>query len=290
MRSVLRNFDLDEPATLTEALAMLAREPARPFAGGTDLMVLLAAGTLPPGRYLSLHRLNELRGIQVEGDEIVLGALTTYSELMASPEVGRECPLLVRAAAETGAVATQNRGTIGGNIANASPAADTPPALLVYDAVLELVSARGSRRVAYDRFHLGYKHMDLAPDELIAAVRVTRRRGDWIHAWRKVGTRKAQAIAKVCLAVAVDAPGGTVRDVRIALGSVAPIVIRAAHAEAAIRGRALTAENIRACCSALGRDISPIDDIRSTAAYRERVAANLLGQFLASAAGDRATG
>ena len=170
MRSSLPHFDLRAPANLTDALAILAHEPGewRPFAGGTDLMVLLEAGKLPAGRYLSLWGLPELHGIEVTDDEIVVGALTTYTDVMRSEALQAECPLMCRAAAETGGVATQNRGTIGGNIVNASPAADTPPALLVYDADVDLVSIRGVRRVSYDRFHLGYKHMDLAPDEIVA--------------------------------------------------------------------------------------------------------------------------
>jgi CO/xanthine dehydrogenase FAD-binding subunit len=285
MRSFLPQFDLRAAANLTDALETLAREPGtwRPFAGGTDLMVLLEAGKLPAGRYLSLWGVPELRGIEVTDDEIVLGALTTYADVMRSEALQAECPLMCRAAAETGGVATQNRGTIGGNIANASPAADTPPALLVYDADIDLVSIRGVRRVSYDRFHLGYKHMDLAPDELVQSIRVSRGRGGWHRGWRKVGTRRAQAISKVCFAAALDLTGDAVRDIRIAFGSVAPTVVRAAHAEAAIRGRAITHETIAASCLALARDISPIDDLRSTAQYRLRVARNLLEEFLSSA-------
>jgi CO/xanthine dehydrogenase FAD-binding subunit len=202
---------------------------------------------------------------------------------MRSKALQAECPLVCRAAAETGGVATQNRGTIGGNIANASPAADTPPALLVYDADVDLVSVRGVRRVAYDRFHLGYKQMDLAPDEIVRAVRLARGRGGWLSSWRKVGARRAQAISKLCFASAIDLSGAAVRDVRIALGSVAPTVVRASHAEATMRGRTITHETIAACCDALARDIAPIDDLRSTAQYRLRVARNLLEEFLSSA-------
>jgi CO/xanthine dehydrogenase FAD-binding subunit len=282
MRSFLRDFDLIAPRTLDEALRTLAREPGvwRPFAGGTDLMVLLEAGKLPAARYMSLWHLPELQGIHVEEHAIAIGAMTTYSDVIAAPVLRVECPSLGAAAAETGGVATQNRGTIGGNIANASPAADTPPALLVYDAELELVSVRGVRRVAYDSFHLGYKRMDLAPDELIRSIRVARGRGGWMHGWRKVGTRRAQAISKVCFAAALDLAGDTVRDVRIALGSVAPTVIRAMRAEAAIRGRALSTKTVAGCCEALRREIAPIDDLRSSAAYRSQVAVNLLEDFL----------
>jgi CO/xanthine dehydrogenase FAD-binding subunit len=286
MRSVLSNFELHSPSSLGDAVEMLAREPGtwRPFAGGTDLMVLLAAGKLPQARYLSLWHIRELHGIEVRDDEIVMGALTTYSDVLHSPVLQAECPLLCRAAAETGGIATQNRGTIGGNIANASPAADTPPALLVYDAEVDLVSVRGVRRVPFDRFHRGYKQMDLAPDEMIQSIRVARGRGGWLHGWRKVGTRRAQAISKVCFAAGLDADGAAVRDVRLAFASVAPTVVRAVHTEAAVRGRALTAETIAACSAALPRDIAPIDDLRSTARYRLRVAQNLLEEFLSSAA------
>lgn len=285
MRSRLQDFALRAPGTLDEVLAILSAEPGvwRPFAGGTDLMVLLAAGRLPPAKYLSLWHLRELRGITIHEDEIVLGALTTYTDVLGSQALRVECPLLCRAAEETGGVATQNRGTIGGNIANASPAADTPPALLVYDADLDLISSRGVRRVPYDRFHLGYKQIDLAPDEIIAAVRVARGRGTWRHGWRKLGTRRAQAISKVCFAAALDLSQHVVRDIRLAFGSVAPTVVRGARAEAAIRGRALDGETIRACCDALTRDIAPIDDLRSSAAYRSRISRNLLEEFLASA-------
>lgn len=285
MRAFLPDFELHAPATLSEALELLAHEPGRwrPFAGGTDLMVLLEAGKLPPGRYLSLWQLPELRGIETTADEITLGALTTYSDVLASRELQESCPLLCRAAAETGGVATQNRGTIAGNIANASPAADTPPALLVYDAALDLVSIRGARRVAYDRFHLGYKQLDLAPDELICGIRLSRKRSGWVQTWRKVGTRRAQAIAKVSFAAALARSGNTAHDVRIAFGSVGPTVIRAAHAEAAVRGRPVNAETIAASAAALSRDLRPIDDLRSSARYRLRVAQNLLEQFLSSA-------
>jgi CO/xanthine dehydrogenase FAD-binding subunit len=245
-------------------------------------MVQLESGALPEGQYLGLWKIGELRGIREVDDGIEIGALTTYSEILASDRLGREYPLLGHAARETGGVATQNRGTIGGNIANASPAADTPPVLLVYGAELELTSVRGTRRVPYDAFHRGYKKMDLAPDELIARVRLPKHAPGWREHYRKVGTRKAQAISKVCLAGALklDAPGGAVADVRIALGSVAPTVVRARSAEGAIRGQRLDPAVIEAAVHALAQDIAPIDDIRSTARYRLSVAGRLLREWL----------
>jgi CO/xanthine dehydrogenase FAD-binding subunit len=284
MRSYVPAYEMRTPATLAETLATLAREPGawRAFAGGTDLMVLLEAGKLSHRRYLNIWKLPELRGITVAEDSVTIGALATYTDIQNHPLLAAEFPLLCRAAAETGSVATQNRGTLGGNIANASPAADSPPALVVYDASLELVSAGGSRWVSYDGFHTGYKKMLLRPDELIARIRLPRDKKDWVQHYAKVGTRKAQAISKVCLATAVRIDAGAIRDVRIAFGSVAPTVVRAKAAETGLRDQRLTPSVIEVARVALDPDIAPIDDIRSTARYRLRVAQNLLVEFLKS--------
>jgi len=289
MMPLLDRYQLVTPASLSEALDDLATHPgARPFAGGTDLMVLLEAGHLPPGRYVDLQHCHELLGIEYGAEGVAIGAMTSYTEIRNSPELATDYPLLGMAAAETGGVATQNRGTIGGNIANASPAADTPPALIVYDASLELISARGARRVHYDQFHQGYKKMDLQPGELIARVHmpprpIVRQKPDavsWRDYYRKVGTRRAQAISKVCFAGSLQMDAGVVKEVRIALGSVAPTVIRARRTEEALRGRRLDAAAIDNARRALLSEIAPIDDIRSTARYRARVAVNLLREFL----------
>jgi CO/xanthine dehydrogenase FAD-binding subunit len=283
MRSFLPDYELRRAATLEAALAALAEAPGvwRPFAGGTDLMVQLAAGALQHRRFVSLWGLEELRRIQIGTSSVAVGALATFTEIQKDDGLRSEFPLLGRAAAETGGIANQNRGTIAGNIANASPAADTPPALLIYDAQIELASTRGRRLVPYERFHTGYKQMDLAQDELIAAIHLPRRTG-WIQHYRKVGGRRAQAISKVCFAGAALMEGSRVADVRLAFGSVAPTVVRAAHAEAAIRGAVPDANRIDAAVAALQRDIAPIDDIRSTRNYRMHVAANLLIEFTAS--------
>ena len=202
MRAYIPAYDLRVPVNLSEALALLGREPGvwQPFAGGTDLMVLLEAGKLSHKKFLSLAKLEDFRGIEVTPDAVLIGALTTYTEIQRHPVLQSEFPLLCAAARETGSVATQNRGTIGGNIVNASPAADSPPALLVYDAEVELVSERGLRWLPYHGFHTGYKQMQIAPDELLRAIRLPRRAKPWKQYYRKVGTRKAQAISKVCFA------------------------------------------------------------------------------------------
>jgi CO/xanthine dehydrogenase FAD-binding subunit len=268
------------PGSLREALETLAGESGwKPLAGGTDLMVPFAAGRLEPTRFLSLHRLDELRGIEVADGACTFGALVTYSDLRRDARVGRLLPCLVEAARATGAVAIQNRGTLGGNLVNASPAADTPPSLLAYAAQVELSSVRGSRWVPYETFHTGYRRTLLAPDELLTRIRVPLP-APGFHFYRKVGTRAAQAISKVCLAVYGRVQDGRVAEVRIGLGSVAPTPVRAAAAEAAVLGQPPASLPLRAVRAALMGDLQAIDDLRSTAHYRRTVAANLLEQAL----------
>jgi len=286
MRSHVPGYELQAPRDLAAALEWMAREPGvwKPFAGGTDLMVLLEAGKLPHRKFLSIWKLPELHGITVTPAHVTLSALTTYSEIRRHELLAREFPLLCRAAAETGSIATQNRGTLGGNIANASPAADSPPALLVYDAQLELVSASGSRWVPYNGFWKGYKQIDLCDDELIRAIRLPRNNNLSKSFYRKVGTRRAQAISKVCFAGAVQMDAGRIVDARIALGSVAPTVFRASETEKVLLGEKPGPTTLSAAQATLAREIAPIDDVRSTARYRLRVAQNLLAEFCESLA------
>ncbi len=283
MRAYLPAYELRVPRSLTEALGLLASEPGvwQPFAGGTDLMVLLEAGKLSHKRFLSLSKLADFKGIEVTPGAVTLGAMTTYTEIQNHPVLQSDFPLLCAAARETGSVATQNRGTLGGNIVNASPTADSPPALLVYDAKIELVSQSHVRWLPYHGFHTGYKKMQMAPGELLRAVRLPRRKTIWKQHYRKVGTRKAQAISKVCFAGAALVEAGTISDVRIAVGSVAPIVLRAVRTEALLCGAKFSAMNVASARDTLASEISPIDDIRSTAEYRRRVAQNLLEEFFA---------
>ncbi len=282
MRAFVPAYELVAPASLAEALSLLGQEPGawKPFAGGTDLMVLLESGKLTHKKYFNLWNLAELKTVEVSAAHVTLGALTTYSQIQRHETLQQEFPLLCRAAAETGSIATQNRGTLGGNIVNASPAADSPPALMAYAADLELISQRGSRWVALADFYSGYKQMDLQSDELLRSIRLPRMKASWRQFYRKVGARKAQAIAKVCFAGAALLDGEIIQDIRIALGSVAPTVIRCRGAEDSLRGKKPDSAAVAGAISALGRDISPIDDIRSTARYRRQVAGNLLEEFL----------
>jgi CO/xanthine dehydrogenase FAD-binding subunit len=279
MRADPRDYRLAAPATLPEALAALAADPTlRPLAGGTDLMVVYSMGRLADRALLGLWKLGELRGISVTPAEVALGALTTYTAIQAHPTLVAEFPALVQAASETGGLAIQNRGTLGGNLANASPAADSSPPLLAYDAELELVSASGTRRVRYADFHLGYKKTALAPGELIARVLLPRTPLARAHVFRKVGPRRAQAISKVCLAATVDRDArGKVLAVRVAFGGVGPVVLRCPRTEAA-----LVAGDTGGALAALAAEITPIDDHRSTARYRLQVARNLVAEVLAA--------
>jgi CO/xanthine dehydrogenase FAD-binding subunit len=289
MRAYVPDYKLVTPKVLSDALGVLAREPGvwQPFAGGTDLMVLLESGRLTHKNYLNIWNLAGLRGIAATADHITLGALTTYTEVQSNPILREEFPMLCQAASETGGLAIQNRGTIGGNIANASPAADSPPALLAYNAELELLSVRGSRWVPYQSFHTGYKQMIMQPDELLARVRLPRLWPDLHHYYRKVGTRKAQAISKVCFAGTARINEGIVDLVRIALGSIAPIPLRCIKTEDALRGARLEPSIIEKAKAELAREIVPIDDIRSTKDYRLRVSLNLLEDFLVQLGSDR---
>jgi CO/xanthine dehydrogenase FAD-binding subunit len=286
MRAYVPGYELQEPRDLADALERIAREPGewKPFAGGTDLMVLLEAGKLFHRKFLNIWKLPELRGIAVTPTHVTLNALTTYSEIRRHELLAHEFPLFCRAAAQTGSVATQNRGTLGGNIANASPAADSPPALLVYDAELELISASGARWVPYHGFWSGYKKIAMREDEWIRAIRVPRNTGFSNQFYRKVGTRRAQAISKVCFAGTARMDGGRIADVRIAIGSVAPTVLRTTETEKMLRGEKPVTSTLRTAQETLAREIAPIDDIRSTARYRLRVAQNLLAEFYESLA------
>ena len=274
MRAFVPEYNLVVPHHLSEALSMLARDAGvwRPIAGGTDLMVLFEAGKLTDKNLMSIGHLRELGGIEVGSEAVLIGAATTYSELRGHAVVQAEFPLLVEAARVTGSFANQNRGTIGGNIVNASPAADSPPALLVYDAELELISERGVRTVRYLDFHTGYRTTMLRPEELVGRIILPRNTRGLRHYFRKVGTRKAQAISKVCMAATAATESRVIKRVRIALGSVAPTAIRCNRAEAVLEGRPLEATAIATARAEVMAEVKPIDDFRSTAAYRRQVA------------------
>jgi len=286
MRSDPADYELIAPGSLQAVVSVLADEPGKwlPIAGGTDVMVQYAAGKLPARKLISIWNLPELRAIEILPEEIRIGAGCSYTELREHNVIAREFPLLGSAARSTGGIANQNRGTLGGNIVNASPAADSLPALMAYEAELILVSRRGERRVPYLDFHTDYKKMKLAPDELIRAICLGRRFSNYLHYARKVGARDAQAISKVCVAALGRLKGGVagtvIDDVRIALGSVAPVPLRLTEVERIAKGKPVEPELVQLARKMTSAAIQPIDDIRSTARYRSAVAGNLVAEFL----------
>ena len=279
----------DLPAAYSALAAAPPHEPARPIAGGTDLMVALT-GELgePPASVIDLWAIEALRGIALDGGSLSLGALTTYTDIRRSSLCREHVPALVDAAATIGAAQIQNRGTLGGNIANASPAGDTLPILLAADAVFVLGSSRGERHVPAAEFWTAYRQTALVPDELVLRVLIPLAT-DREMRFRKIGTRRAQSISKVVVAVAWRAPAipehGPWRDVRVALGSVAATPIRARATEAALEGKPPTPETADLAAETLAGELSPIDDVRSTAEYRRVVAARVIHRIVREAGG-----
>jgi CO/xanthine dehydrogenase FAD-binding subunit len=282
MRSDPADYQLVAPTSLQAVISLLAEEPGAwlPIAGGTDVMVQYAAGKLPTRKLVSIWNLPELRHIQLSPDEVRIGAGCTYTDLREHETVKREFPLLASAAGWTGGIANQNRGTLGGNIVNASPAADSLPALLAYEADLILISVRGERRLPYLDFHTGYKRTKLAPDELVQAICLPRRFSDYFSYTRKVGARKVQAISKVCIAALGRMAGGVVQEAHIALGSVAPVPLRLVQTEGIVKGKPVGPSLLTLARKTAAAEIRPIDDIRSTVRYRSAVAGNLVAEFL----------
>jgi len=272
-------------ATPRQAAAALAKNPSNvPLAGGTDFMVVWNAGLLNGRAILDLSGIAAWKKIRGKSGGVTIGALATHSQLQSHPAVRRQFPLLVRACSLIGAAAIQNRGTIGGNIANASPAGDTFPPLAVYEATVHLISANGKRSLPFLDVFAGVKKTNLRPGELIEAVELPAVRPAPTRVYfRKVGTRAAQALSKTVAAGLIWlSRDGRVKELRFALGSMAPTVRRLKSVEQFLKGQKLTPPSIDRACQLLAQDVSPIDDVRSTAEYRMAVSRNMLRQFLES--------
>ena len=274
------------PRSLGEALALLASTSGlRPIAGGTDLMVQITGELAPPPeRVLDIWHLDELRGISASSGWLNIGALTTYTEIRNSELVRQHLPALAECAATIGAAQIQNRGTIGGNVVNASPAGDTLPVLLASDAVIVLRSTSAERAIPAADFWPSYRVTARKPDELVTGIRIPLPAGRQVR-FRKVGTRRAQAISKVMLALAWREDGGVWRDVRVAVGSVAPTPVRARETEKVLEGAATRETTADHAATTIANEVHPIDDVRSTADYRRVVTARILHRMLRDAGG-----
>ncbi len=269
------------PTTLAEAYRLLGSDAWTPIAGGTDLMVRITGeiGEMPD-RLLDIWHLDDLRGIELAPDgSLVVGALSTWTELRRSAHILRHLPALAEAAATIGAAQIQNRGTIGGNVVNASPAGDSLPVLLASDARIVVGGPRGERTIAATDFWTGYRATARAMDELLLRIVVPLPTGRRVR-FRKVGTRRAQAISKVVIAVSFRSDDGVWRDVRIALGSVAATPIRVPEAEAVLEGVRIDEPVADRAAATLSAAITPIDDVRSTAVYRREVSGSILHRLL----------
>lgn len=284
MRSPLSKCEVLQPGSLREAIGLMGRgEPITPLAGGTDLFVLLNAGAFKGRRFIDLGGLDELRGVRRTREALVVGGLTTFTEIRRSPVVKRVLPVLQEAARMIGGIQIQNRGTLAGNVANGSPAGDSLPVLAAAEADVVLAGPHGERRVPFTGFYTGYRKSVMAPGELITAFEFPHARVRGMEFWfRKVGTRQAQAISKVVIAAGLRVgKGRRIEEARIAVGSVAPTVIRLPRTEALLRGRRLDDALVAEARECAISEVSPIDDVRSTAEYRRTVVGNLVAGWLA---------
>ncbi len=275
------------PTNLAEAYEILAErgQNAKIIAGGTDLMVLMNSRLLDAPAFIDIWRVDEMRGIADEGDTIRIGALTTYTQLIQSSLIQRYIPALVEASRTIGAIQIQNRGTIGGNIVNASPAGDSLPVLAAFDAEVEVGSIRGIRRVGFNQFYTGYRQTVIEPDEIVLAVRAPKLRDGERAFFHKVGTRRAQAISKIVMAAKARVTDRTIQSFNIGVGSVAPTVIRATQTESLLTNAILDAEIVRQASETISREVAPITDLRSTEHYRRTVTGNALAKFLRQLSG-----
>jgi CO/xanthine dehydrogenase FAD-binding subunit len=270
------------PRSLAEAVELLATEPGfLPAAGCTDLMVKTPLERAAAGPVLDLLRIEELRGIREVDGGVEIGATTTFREIGASRLVREQFPSLAAAAHVVGGWQIPDRATIGGNAANASPAGDSLPVLLALDATVVCAGPDGRREVPYDDFHTAYRRTALAPGELIAAFRLPRPAAGSVQAFRKVGTRQAQAISKLVVAMHAEVEDGVIRRLRLAAGSVAPVPLRLVAVEDALTGRRLDEETVELARRTATESVEPIDDVRSTAAYRRWALGNVVARMVA---------
>lgn len=273
------------PTTLDEALKALAGGDATIVAGGTDVMPQSQAGRFKLGRTLvNIRRVAGLQGAAKEGDEIRLGALTTISQLREDSFIAKTLPVLAEAADHFASVQIRNMGTLGGNIGNASPAGDTLVPLLVLDAVVELRSAKGMRRLRLDEFFTGPGKTKRTADEMITNIFVPAPKPGFVARFAKFGTRPALDISAVSVGIAGVVKDGKIGNVRVAYGAVAPTPVRGKAAEAALEGKTLDDATLAAAAKAAQGEVKPISDQRATAWYRREMIHNLVKKVLADVA------
>jgi CO/xanthine dehydrogenase FAD-binding subunit len=274
--------------SLADALQFKRRHPAaRPLLGGTDVLAQWQAGAARPDDVLALESLGELQQLRADEEGVTIGAGVSHYAIAHDRTIETRLPALAHAARTVGAPAIQMMGTIGGNVANGSPAADLPPALLVYGGQVVVASERGERRVAMEWFYTGYRRVDVGPDELVVGLRVPWPAAGSYSAYWKVGTRAAQSIARVALAGCLTVRDGSCAAVRFAAASVAATPIRLAAVEDVVSGQSLTADLGARARATAAASISPIDDVRGSVAYRRHALGALVERFLVRAIAGR---
>lgn len=278
-------FVYHKPKTVAEALAFMALEPGRLslLAGGTDLVVQWRSGELSPQGFIDINELEELSEIKATPTHIVIGALATHAEIASHPEVGKYLPDLSEACSQIGGKQVQNLGTIGGNVMNASPAGNTLPVLLAHEADFVARDLKGDRTISADDLYTSYRKTALRPEELLVSIRVPRPGEEEVSRFYRVAARRAQAVSKISVCIRGRVSHGGVQWIRIALGSVAPTVIRARGTETLLSGEVINASLIDKARRSLADEIAPIDDVRSTADYRKYAAVGLLMRYLREA-------
>jgi CO/xanthine dehydrogenase FAD-binding subunit len=282
---MLPQFELIEPGTLAEALDALKAEDAVPLAGGTNLLVDMRGRQAGPQTLVDLGRLSELQTITRQDDHIEIGAGVTVADLLLDPVIAEDVPVLRDAASRFGGAMVRNAATVAGNICFGSPAADLAPSLLALDAEVVLANSGGSRTVALADFFEGLRQTACQPDEIVTALRLPVPPAGSASCFYKLGLRKGDAITVVGIAVSLSAENGACTRARIALGAVAPVVLRATAAEAVLEGNALTPELVDEAARQAVAECSPIDDIRATAEYRRHIV-NVLTRRLVAQASD----
>lgn len=275
--SAIYEVGVETPETLDQALRMLARTRYRVIAGGTDVVIQMREGTIPEARLLNIYELDELRYIRSDGDSLRIGALTSLTDVSESRELRRFAPFLAEAAGKIGSVQVTNKGTIGGNVGNASPSGDCLPPLYALAGRVVLVSVKGRREVPINEFFRGYKRLDLRQDELITEVNFRKMKDDEDGLFLKHSLRLGEAcsVVSVCLWLKRGERRAEFADVRIALGAVAPNVVRAYKSEELVKHGVLDEDRIQAASQAVTESISPITDVRGSADYRRELAVNL---------------
>lgn len=274
-------MDFIKPENLKELLDAIDAHPDYLIlAGGTDICVLLNSNQIDPDGIISIWGINELRGIKEEKNHISIGALTTHTEIANHPAIKKHLPALIMSCKQIGARQIQNRGTIGGNIINASPAGDTLPVLLAAEAIIGVQSRNSKKEIPFEKLYTGYRQTSLKDNEIITSIKIPKFSKNYKSHFIKIGTRKAQSISKVMGGLVTQINNGKINEIKIALGCVGPTPLRLKKTEKFLYGKKLNEKNIREAALIASKEVTPITDIRSTEKYRKHISGIIVKRLL----------